>query len=161
MNPIRKWIESLFRISRDQAEYGEFHRKVQERLFILAIEIGRRKRLTPEQCARYEKTQATAEVLLAITEKSVSSLAALIPYDQIMDDCVGDWIEQEPKLKRLLERLLGRSLQELDVPPGMWPEMRDMIAGQLKVISRVYPDQLPESEITAILDRLEHPLDRA
>jgi hypothetical protein len=39
--------------------------------------------------------------------------------------------------------------------------MRDMIAGQLKVISRVYPDQLPESEITAILDRLEHPLDRA
>jgi hypothetical protein len=39
--------------------------------------------------------------------------------------------------------------------------MREMMANQLKLISRHYPDELPETEITAILDRLDHPLDRA
>jgi hypothetical protein len=161
MNPIRQWIESILRISRDQAEYSEFTQKIQERLFIFAIEIGRRRRLTPQERAEYEKTLGTAEVLLAVTERSASSLAALIPMDRITEDCVGDWIKHEPHLKGLLEKLLGRSFKELDVPPGMWPEMREMMANQLKLISRHYPDELPETEITAILDRLDHPLDRA
>jgi hypothetical protein len=105
MNEVREWIEMIISLSRDQAEYGEFHRKVQEQLFIFAIEIGRRKRLTPAERAYYEKTLATAEVLLGITERSISNLAERIPYDRIMDDCVVDWIGHEPALKRLLERL--------------------------------------------------------
>ena len=161
MNEVREWIEMIISLSRDQAEYGEFHRKVQEQLFIFAIEIGRRKRLTPAERAYYEKTLATAEVLLGITERSISNLAERIPYDRIMDDCVVDWIGHEPALKRLLERLLGRNFADLNVPSGMWPEMRELFSNQIRAISRAFPDQLPESEIGAILDRLEHPLDRA
>ena len=161
MNEIREWIDMIISLSRDQAEYGEFHRKVQEQLFIFAIEIGRRKRLTPAERAYYEKTLATAEVLLGITERSISNLAERIPYDRIMDDCVVDWIGHEPALKKLLERLLGRNFADLNVPSGMWPEMRELFSNQIRAISRAFPDQLPESEIRAILDRLEHPLDRA
>jgi hypothetical protein len=161
MNEVREWIEMIISLSRDQAEYGEFHRKVQEQLFIFAIEIGRRKRLTPAERAYYEKTLATAEVLLGITERSISNLAERIPYDRIMDDCVVDWIGHEPALKRLLERLLGRNFADLNVPSGMWPEMRELFSNQIRAISRAFPDQLPESEIRSILDRLEHPLDRA
>jgi hypothetical protein len=161
MSRIREWIDTIVRISRDQAEYGEFHRKVQDRLFIFAIEIGRRKRLTPDERALYEKTLATAEVLLAITEKSVSNLAERIPYDPIMDDCVADWLAHEPALRRLLERVLGHSFAELDMPAGMWPGMRELIADQIRAVARVYPDELSESEVETILDRLEHPLDRA
>jgi hypothetical protein len=161
MNRIREWIDTIVRISRDQAEYGEFHRKVHDRLFIFAIEIGRKKRLTPDERALYEKTLATAEVLLGITEKSVSNLAERIPYDGIMDDCVADWIRHEPALKRLLERVLGRSFADLDMPAGMWPGMRELIADQIRAVARAYPNELPESEVESILDRLEHPLDRA
>jgi len=161
MNPIKEWIESIAHISRENAEHSEFHQKVQERLFIFAIEIGRRKRLTPRERQLYEKTLATAQVLIGVTEKSVSNLAASIPFDRIADECLEKWIEKEPKLKSTLEKMLGHRFEELDEPPGMLPETRKMIAEQLKLLSRLFPDQLSATEIGSILDRLEHPLDRA
>ncbi len=157
MNPIHDWIEAILRISREQAECNELNRKILQRVFIFGIEIGRGKRLTPRERARLEKTLATAEAFMAIAEKCPPNRSV----DRIIDDCVADWPKHQPKLKKLLERLMGHRLDEVNPGPAVWPEIREWIAGQFRAVSRAYPDQFPPSEIPAILDRLDHPLDRA
>jgi hypothetical protein len=161
MNPIREWIETMLRISRDQAEYGEFDRKIQRLLFLFAIEIGRGKRLTVKERDRYAKSMLTAEAFLAITERYSQDPQQRASSERLMSDCVANWQKHEPQLRRILERLIGSRFQAFDVPVGMWPEMRDMIAGQLVALARAYPEHVPPSEIPALLDRLNHPLDRA
>ena len=161
MSFIRQWIETVIHISQDQAHYAEFHRRVQERIFLFAIEIGRKAKLTPKERVQYEKTLATVEVLFAINEKSASHPGPPFPIGQIVDECVGNWIENEPRLKASLEKLLGRSFQELEQAPRLSPAMRKLIYGELRAISVVCPDQLSEKEIDSILERLENPLDRA
>jgi hypothetical protein len=157
MNPIRNWIETILRVSREQAECNELNRKILQRVFIFGIEIGRGKRLTPKERVRLEKTLITAEAFMAIAEKCPPDKSV----DRIIDDCVVDWPKHQPKLKKLLERVMEHSLDEVDPGPAIWPEIREWIAGQFLAVSRAYPEQLPASEIPAILDRLDHPLDRA
>jgi hypothetical protein len=161
MNPIREWIEGVLRIAREQAEYGEFERRIQQQLFLFAIEIGRKKRLTPMERERYAKSLLTAEALLAVANMCPKSRSQLLFNEQMVDECVINWDKHEPGLKKILERVMGGRFCALDVPVGMWPEIRDMFACQFEALSRAYPDQVPPSELPAILDRLKHPLDRA
>ena len=62
------------------------------------------------------------------------------------------------RVKAWLERALGHSLAEAEEPPSMSPEIRQMIAERLAAL---YGDELSEAEIIKLVDRLEHPLDRA
>ena len=84
-----------------------------------------------------------------------------MPLEQITDECLDDWLGKEPKVKALLEKLMGQSLESLNLSQGLSPDLRDLITDQLKWISSLYPDEFPEKEIDSFLDRLEHPLDRA
>jgi hypothetical protein len=158
MNPVRDWIDTVLTVAREQAEYNELNRKILEQLFLFAIELGRKKRLTAKERAFYAKTVATAEAFVAISINRRPHEDICI--DQMMEDCIGDWTRFQPGLKKLLERLLKCGLDDLNPGPALWPGIRDWFAGQLKSVARHYPQYLSPDEIPAILDRLEHPLDR-
>jgi hypothetical protein len=161
MNPIREWIESILRIARDQAEYGEFDRRIQRLLFLFAIEIGQGRRLTAKEREQYAATMLTAEAFLAVTEKHPQASTNHIEHEQIMTECVANWQAHEPKLRRLLERMMGERFQAFDTPIGMWPAMSDMFEDQFRALSHAFPEQFPPRELRVILERLHHPLDRA
>jgi hypothetical protein len=159
MNPVRKWIDTVLTIAREQAECNELNREILERLFLFGIELGQRKRLTPKERAFYLKTVATAEAFMAISVTCPQSEEICI--DQMIEDCVDDWSRFQPGLKRLLERLMKCSLDHLNPGPAIWPRAKDWFADQLKAAARHYPQYLSAREIPEILERLEHPLDRA
>jgi hypothetical protein len=161
MNPIRDWVETILRLAREQAEFNEFDRRVQRLLFLFAIEIGRGRKLTPAERELYAKSMLTAEAFLAVMERHPPHSYHRISQEQILNECVSDWQTHEPKLRRLLERMMGMHFQALDSPVCMLPEMRDMFESQFRAISNAFPDQLPPSELRIILERLDHPLDRA
>jgi hypothetical protein len=150
---IKPEIDSLVNIARHDAESREERRQAQKRLFIFAIEIGRRKKLTPEERSLYEKTFLTAYILSGVAERG----APPSRFDQLADGSLGDWLNIEPKVKAWLERAMGQSFDEAD-QRRMSQETRQMVAEGL---SMLYGDELSEAEISSILERLEHPLDRA
>ena len=147
-------IDGLINIVRDEAECREERLKAQKRLFIFAVEIGRGKKLTPHQQNWYEKTFLTALVLSGVARRESPPSS----FDQLADGSLGDWLDLEPRVKAWLERALGHSLAEAEQPPPMSPEIRQMIAEKLAAL---YGDELSEAEIVKLVDRLEHPLDRA
>ena len=162
MNLIKEWINAILRIAKNNAEYSELHRKVQERIFLFGIEIGLKRKLSPQERAQYKKTLITAQTLFLFAEKDDAKLAGPNPVDHLTAQyLLHDWIAEEPSVRALLEKELGHSFDELDHMPAMSPQLRQMTLDQLKLISLLYPDQLPEEEIASILDRLDHPLDRA
>jgi hypothetical protein len=161
MNPLTEWIETIVRINRENAEDIEFYRKVQDRFFIFGIEIGLKRTLSLKERLLYEKTLLTARFFLSFREKSLSLGGRSMPLEQITDECLDDWLGKEPKVKALLEKLMGQSLESLNLSQGLSPDLLDLITDQLKWISSLYPDEFPEEEIDSFLDRLEHPLDRA
>ena len=160
MSPIRDWIESILRIAREQAEFGEFDRNLQRLLFLFAIEIGKGRRLTHEERDHFLKTMVTAEVFLVMTEKHADAAHRLC-HERILTDCVSDWKRHEPKLRRLLEEMLGKRFRAFDSPVGMWPELLDILEGQIRTLAKAYPDEVPAEDIPAIIARLNYPLDRA
>ena len=160
MSPIRDWIESILRIAREQAEFGEFDRHLQRSLFLFAIEIGKGRRLTSQERESYAKTMITAEAFLAMTEKHADDAHRLC-HERILSDCVSDWQRHEPRLRRFLEEMLGKRFRAFDVPIGMWPELQDILEAQIRTLARAYPEEVPARELPKIIARLNYPLDRA
>jgi hypothetical protein len=161
MNLIKDWINAILRIAKNNAEYSELHRKVQERIFLFGIEIGLKRKLNTQERAQYRKTLITAQTLFLVAEKEDPKMDGPNPIDHLTAQYLHDWVAEEPSVRASLEKILGHSFSELDHTPAMSPQLRQMTLDQLKLISLLYPDQLPEGEIVSILDRLDHPLDRA
>lgn len=159
MNPVREWIDTVLRIAREQAETNQLNLKILERLFLFGIEIGQGRRLTPDERARLSRTVATAEAFMATLEICPAKYAACL--DLIADDCVSDWSRFQPALRRMLENSSEFQFDHLDGGPAIWPGVREWFARQLDEMARQYPQYLSRREIPAILDRLDHPLDRA
>src|ERR1700734_944763 len=151
---LKEEINSLMTIVRYEAECREERLKAQKRLFILAVEIGRGKKLTPHQQSLYEKTFLTALILSGVARRGNPPSG----FDQIADGSVGDWLDLEPRVKDWLQQGLGHSLAEAEEPPQMSPEIRQMIAERLAAL---YGEELSQAEIAELVDRLENPLDRA
>ncbi len=161
MNLIKEWINAILRIAKNNAEYSELHRKVEERIFLFGIEIGLKRKLSPEERAQYKKTLITAQTLFLVAEKEDFKIDGPNPVDHMTTQYLDDWIAEEPLVRAALEKTLGHSFDELDHLPAMSPQLRQITLDQLKLISLIYPDQLPEAEIHSIIERLDHPLDRA
>ena len=153
MNP-QEDIDGLVDIVRFEAECREERLKAQKRLFIFSVEIGRGKKLTPHQKSMYEKTFLTALILSGVAGRGSPPSS----FDQIADGSLEDWLDLEPRVKAWLERALGHSLAETEEPPQMSPEIRQMIAEKLVAL---YGNEFSEAQIAELVDRLEHPLDRA
>jgi hypothetical protein len=161
MSPLKEWLEIILRIIRANAHDREVYQKVQQRLFTFGIEIGQRRRLTDKERVLYENTRLTAKVLLTVAERSLFNADATFPMEHIMDACLEEWLGLEPKLRAALERMLGHDFTEVAQTTGMPPELRQLLSEQLKYLAVFCPDGLSEAEIESIIDRLEHPLDRA
>ncbi len=161
MSPGKEWLETILRIMRVNAQEREIYRKVQNRLFTFGIEIGLKRRLTEKERVLYERTRLTIKVLLTVAEQSLLRADASFPVDQILDSCLEDWLCFEPGLRTSLERMLGHGFDECAQATAMLPELRQLLIRQLKYFSSLCPDGLSDAEIESILDRLEHPLDRA
>jgi hypothetical protein len=159
MNPVREWIDTVLRIAREQAQTNQLNRKVLERLFLFGIEIGRGTRLTLEERARLARTVATAEAFMAVLETCPEKYTDCLK--QITEDCISDWPKFQPGLRRMLERSTEFNLEHVDPGPAIWPGIREWFANQLESVAHHYPQYLSKSEIPDILDRLDHPLDRA
>lgn len=156
MNPseIKQDIDDLLDIVRQEAEARQERAAAQRRLFIFAVEIGRRKKLTPEQRVQYEKTYETAYVLAGMADRTDPHSS----FDLIADESLKDWLDLEPKARTWLENVLGSDFSALSQPQKMPRETRQMIMDNL---SELYGDGITKAEIEGIIDRIEFPLDRA
>jgi hypothetical protein len=147
-------IDSLVSLIRFEEESRVERLKAQKRLFIFAVEIGRGKKLIPHQRSLYENTFLTALLLSGVAGKGNPNSS----FDKVADGSVGDWLDLEPKVKAWLERVTGHSLAEVERSSPMPPEIRQLIADKL---TELYGNELSQAEIADVVDRLEHPLDRA
>jgi hypothetical protein len=147
-------IEDLISIVRDEAERREEQIKAQKRLFLFAIEIGRGRKLTPHQQSLYEKTFWTAHTLADVAKGSTPPST----FDKIAEEASGEWLDLESKVKLWLERALEHTVDEAELPPAMSDERRQMLAERL---TELYGGALSAAEIAKVIDRIEHPLDRA
>jgi hypothetical protein len=151
---MKPQFELFVNLAREQAKRHESRNQANIRLFLFAIEIGLRRKLTPEERTAYEKTFLTAYILcgVALGETPPSS------FDRIAIQCVLDWLKWEPHLKAEFEQTLGHSLDKPYRSQAMSPEMQQMVVDGLAVL---YDGEASKEEIAVFLDRLEHPLDRA
>jgi hypothetical protein len=151
---LKPEFELFIDIARQQAEKHESRRKADMRLFLFAIEIGQKKKLTPEERHQYEKTFLPAQLLCGVAHGDTPPTS----FDRVAAGCIVDWLESEPKVRAWLERVLGHSLDEVYRPEGMSPEGRQVV---IEGLSMLYGEKLSKEEAASLLERLEHPLDRA
>lgn len=160
MNPIRQWIDELLSSARKRAALAQIKRQLDERLFLFAIEVGFGRKITPEQRRVYAQTFRTAQVMLLLEEELMSNPPEIIPIKNILKDPEEEWLLKEPVIKAELESRLKQPLSDLD-DPGMSPADRAAILGYLQLIAETCPGMLSIEELESIVDRLDHPLDRA
>jgi len=141
-------------MARERAESHENRRQAQIRLFLFAIEIGRKRKLSSEERSLYEKTYLTAQIIsgMAHGDSPASS------FDRVAAGGITAWLEYEPQVRTWLERMLGYSLDEVNCTPTMAPELRDMV---VEGLSLLYGSEVSKADVAKFIDRLEHPLDRA
>jgi hypothetical protein len=151
---LKPQFELFVNLARQQAESRESRNQADIRLFLFAIEIGLKRKLTPEEKIVYEKTFRTAYLLSGIAVGQAPPSA----YDQIAAGCVSAWLEWEPQIRTRMEKTIGQSIDEPYQSHGMSPEMRGMVVEGLSIL---YGDEISKEEIAVFLDQLEHPLDRA
>jgi hypothetical protein len=160
VNSIRKWIDDLLASAKKKATLNQFKRKLDERLFLFAIEIGRGKRLMPDERHVYAKTFRTAQIMLLMDEELTNSPPKVTPIKNIMKEPEEDWLFKEPVIKAELESRLKYPLSDLE-NTIMSPADRAALVGYLNLIASACPEMLTPSEVESIVDRLAHPLDRA
>ena len=151
---MKPQFELFINLARQQAENHESRNQTNIRLFLLAIEIGLKRKLTPEEKIAYEKTYRTAYIVCGVALEEIPHS----PFSRIVIQCVSDWFKWEPHLRAEFEKTLGHSLDKPFQPQGMSPEMRQMVVDGLAIL---YDGEASKEEIAHFLDRLEHPLDRA
>ncbi len=160
MNSIRKWIDDLLASAKKKATLNQFKRELDERLFLFAIEIGRGKRLMPDERHVYAKTFRTAQIMLLMDEELTNSPPKVTPIKNIMKEPEEDWLFKEPVIKAELESRLKYPLSDLE-NTVMSPADRAALVGYLNLIASACPEMLTPREVESIVDRLAHPLDRA
>ena len=160
MNSIRKWIDDLLASAKKKATLNQFKRELDERLFVFAIEIGRGKRLMPDERRVYAKTFRTAQIMLLMDEELTNSPPKVTPIKNIMKEPEEDWLFKEPVIKAELESRLKYPLDDLE-NTVMSPSDRAALVGYLNLIASACPEMLTPREVESIVDRLAHPLDRA
>ena len=160
MNSIRKWIDDLLASAKKKATLNQFKRELDERLFVFAIEIGRGKRLMPDERRVYAKTFRTAQIMLLMDEELTNSPPKVTPIKNIMKEPEEDWLFKEPVIKAELESRLKYPLDDLE-NTVMSPSDRAALVGYLNLIASACPEMLTPREVESIVDRLAHPLVRA
>jgi hypothetical protein len=160
VNSIRKWIDDLLASAKKKATLNQFKRELDERLFVFAIEIGRGKRLMPDERRVYAKTFRTAQIMLLMDEELTNSPPKVTPIKNIMKEPEEDWLFKEPVIKAELESRLKYPLDDLE-NTVMSPSDRAALVGYLNLIASACPEMLTPREVESIVDRLAHPLDRA
>jgi len=160
VNSIRKWIDDLLASAKKKATLNQFKRELDERLFVFAIEIGRGKRLMPDERRVYAKTFRTAQIMLLMDEELTNSPPKVTPIKNIMKEPEEDWLFKEPVIKAELESRLKYPLDDLE-NTVMSPSDRAALVGYLNLIASACPEMLTPREAESIVDRLAHPLDRA
>jgi len=160
VNSIRKWIDDLLASAKKKATLNQFKRELDERLFLFAIEIGRGKRLMPDERRVYAKTFRTAQIMLLMDEELTNSPPKVTPIKNIMKEPEEDWLFKEPVIKAELESRLKYPLDDLE-NTVMSPSDRAALVGYLNLIASACPEMLTPREVESIVDRLAHPLDRA
>ena len=151
---LKQDIDKYLSMARQEAESREFRRKGRKRLFLFAIELGRKEKLTPLERSSYEKTYMTALILSGVAERDIPPS----DFDRVADGSLDNWLELEPRIRAWLERAIGHDLDEADRPRGMSPERRRAF---VECLSMLYGDEVSKNEIESLLNRLENPLDRA
>jgi hypothetical protein len=76
-------------------------------------------------------------------------------------EALADWLKEEPELREIFEEQFECKLNEYTQKPEMSPTLRSLLAEHLQQLASACPKGLAQDEIPRILDRLEHPLDRA
>ena len=160
MNPLRKWISDLLASVTKRAALNQIKRELDERLFLFAIEVGRGKRLMPAERRVYAQTFRTAQIMLLMDEELAKSPPKLRPIRNIMKEPEEEWLLKEPVIKAELESRLKHPLSDLE-DASMSPSDRATIVGYLNMIAMTCPELLSVQELESIVDRLDHPLDRA
>jgi hypothetical protein len=160
VNPIRQWIDSLLASAKKKAALTQIKRELDEQLFLFAIEIGRGKRLMPDERRVYARTFRTAQIKLLLEEDLSHSPPKLRPIKNIMKEPEEEWLLKEPVIKAELESRLKHPLSDLE-DALMSPADRAALIGYLTLISSACPELLNPREVKSIVDRLDHPLDRA
>ena len=160
MNPVREWIDELLAAAKKKAVLNQLKRDLDERLFLFAIEIGRGQRLMPDERRAFSRTFRTAQILLLLDEDLTESPPQIKAMQNIMKQPEEEWLLKEPVVKAELEHRLKHPLSDID-NSTISPRERAMIAESLTVIATACPELLPPEEIESILDRIDHPLDRA
>jgi hypothetical protein len=160
MNPIRQWIDDLLASARKRAAVGQIKRQLDERLFLFAIEVGFGRKLTPEQRRVYAKTFRTAQIMLLMEDDLAAHPPEIVPIQRIMLEPHEEWVLKEPVIKAELESRLKYPLSELE-DFSMSPTDRAAVIGYLQLIAETCPGVLTIEELESIVDRLDHPLDRA
>ncbi len=160
MNPFRKWINDLLASVTKRAALNQIKRQLDERLFLFAIEVGRGKRLMPDQRRVYAKTFRTAQIMLLLEDELICRPPKMKPIRNIMKEPEEEWLLKEPVIKAELECRLKHPLTDLE-DPTMSPADRATLVGYLRMIAQTCPELLSVEELKSIVDRLDHPLDRA
>ena len=160
MNPIRQWLNDLIATAKKKAAISQIKRELDEHLFLFAIEIGRGKRLMPDERRIYAETFRTAQIMLLMDEELTNSPPKVTPIKNIMKEPEEDWLFKEPVIKAELESRLKHPLSDLE-EAFMSPAERATLVGYLNLLASSCPDLLPPQEVESIVDRLAHPLDRA
>jgi hypothetical protein len=160
MNPIRQWIDELLATVTKRAVINQIKRQLDEKLFIFAIEIGRGKRLMPDQRRVFAKTFRTAQIMLLLDEELTNRPPKMKPIRNIMKEPEEEWLLKEPVIKAELESRLKYPLTEFDEAVISRAE-RTAIIRYLCRISKMRPGLLSINELRSIVERLDHPLDRA
>jgi len=160
MNPIREWINDVLDYARKRAVLNQVKRQLDERLFLFAIEIGRAKKLTPHERHVYAQTFRTAQIYLLLEDDLIADPPKFKPFKNVIKEPQEEWLLKEPVVKTELEHRLHHPLSDFE-EPVLPPADRSSIIRHLKLASALCPRLLPADELPAIIDRLDHPLDRA
>jgi hypothetical protein len=161
MHPIRRIIDDLIRFARDFAEADQTRWRLLENVFLFGIAIGQRRRLTPQERDAYIKTLITAEVLVLIEDRSIGDSPKSKANSHAITEALDNWLREEPELREVFEKQFGCKLSEFNETQKMSPIVRGILIEHLQAVAAACPGALGEDEIGSIIDRLEHPLDRA
>jgi hypothetical protein len=162
MHPVKKQLNDLIEYFTHCAEMAQFRRHIDQRMFLFGIEIGRRRPLTSYERQAYLKTFWTALTLLVVDETYQKSRGDEDALKKAFAEATDNWLQNSRVIARWIEA--EQKHHGLPVPSKQWKmdsETRRLLVSHLERISAEWPEALPYHEIQSLLDRLEHPLDRA
>jgi hypothetical protein len=160
MNLIRQSIRDIVAIAQRRAVVAELKGKLDERLFLFGVGIGRGKKLTRDQRRLFANTFRTARIMLVMEDDLAKRPPVMIPIKNILKEPEEAWLIKEPIIRAELQGRLHRSLDEIK-DSAISTTDRFAIIGYLDAIASERPDLLSPDEVDLILDWLDDPLDPA